>query len=558
MCEERDCSEQRAENGRRRKNGQHNKTDGRCKQDMPLRPEAAGGGEIRNNAAPGRESRDSGEPPPSGNVLLLVRVDNALDSTNGCWNNADSNIFAVLQDPAVASSPVEKKVAFLQSKNLTKEEVDLALSRAGEDPSAVAAVTAPSSSTGYQSPSPQSVYRPPPPPQGYGYPPYGQWQPPPEPPKRDWRDWFIMATVMGGVGYGMYTVAKRYITPLIAPPTPPQLEQDKENIDEQFSRAFTLIEQLSTDTAALKTAEETRTERLDTALREVENLVADLKTSSRRRDDETRRISDEVKSLKDAIPKAMEGAREGNENRLKELGTEVKSLKVLLGNRLGGAGSSSPVAGKPVGTSLPTASRPLEESTPTTPAAAAAPATANGASAIPVAQEPQPSTGAAPAASTPSTPSAGGNPLSQFNRSASIPAWQMAAANRSKTASPASPATPATNAGDSSSSTTDIPAITQGRRPHPDLVLDRARAHAPPINQTTNIAPIDIEDTTTTTVTTEIAITIATAIAILIGIATTEVIDTVATMATSIAIARDAPSGRLRHRMRLRLRLLRP
>jgi hypothetical protein len=23
------------------------------------------------------------------------------------------------------------------------------------------------------------------------------------PPKRDWRDWFIMATVMGGVGYGM-------------------------------------------------------------------------------------------------------------------------------------------------------------------------------------------------------------------------------------------------------------------------------------------------------------------------------------------------------------------
>ena len=28
------------------------------------------------------------------------------------------------------------------------------------------------------------------------------------PPKRDWRDWFIMATVMGGVGYGLYTVTK--------------------------------------------------------------------------------------------------------------------------------------------------------------------------------------------------------------------------------------------------------------------------------------------------------------------------------------------------------------
>lgn len=27
-------------------------------------------------------------------------------------------------------------------------------------------------------------------------------------PKRDWRDWFIMATVTGGVGYGLYFLAK--------------------------------------------------------------------------------------------------------------------------------------------------------------------------------------------------------------------------------------------------------------------------------------------------------------------------------------------------------------
>jgi hypothetical protein len=46
-------------------------------------------------------------------------------------------------------------------------------------------------------------------------PAYGGYQqypwpqpPPPELPKRDWRDWFIMATVMGGVGYGLYFVAK--------------------------------------------------------------------------------------------------------------------------------------------------------------------------------------------------------------------------------------------------------------------------------------------------------------------------------------------------------------
>lgn len=223
------------------------------------------------------------------------------------------------------------------------------------------------------------------------------------------------------------------------------MEQDKKDVDEEFSRAFALIEQLSTDTAALKSAEEARTERLDGTLRDVENLVADLKNASRRRDDETRRISDEVKTLKDAIPKALQGAREGNEFRLKELGTELKSLKTLLGNRLGGgAGSSSPIAGRTVGstTSLPVASRPAEE-----PAAASPPAT-NGATATATStneQEPEPT----PAA----TGQAASSPLSQLGRSASIPAWQMAAANRSKKPSQSTPSS--TDEGNTANTSTE-------------------------------------------------------------------------------------------------------
>ncbi|KAL4884696.1 peroxisomal membrane anchor protein conserved region-domain-containing protein [Aspergillus karnatakaensis] len=332
-----------------------------------------------------------------------------------------SSAVTVLQDPSVASAPIEKRISFLQSKNLTKEEIDVALARTGEDPVVAAAVA----TSGHQFAPQQAVYRPPPPPpQGYGYPPYSQWQPPPEPPKRDWRDWFIMATVMGGVSYGLYTVAKRYITPLIAPPTPPQLEQDKHNIDEQFSRAFALIEQLSTDTAALRTAEETRTEKLDATLRDVESLVADLKSASRRRDDETRRINDEVNALKDAIPRALEGAREGNENRLRELGTELKSLKTLLSNRLAGSAPPAPTATK----------------VPETPSASES-TTTNG---TPTPAQTETSSGTAQASQSPNANPT--NPLSRFSKSPSIPAWQLAAANRSK---PASPATPAST-GDSS------------------------------------------------------------------------------------------------------------
>lgn len=240
---------------------------------------------------------------------------------------------------------------------------------------------------------------------------------------------------------------QRYISPLIAPPTPPQLEKDKENIDEQFSRAFTLIEQLSVDTAALKTAEEARTERLDGALKDVESLVADLKNSSRRRDDETRRINDEVKSLKDAIPKALEGAREGNENRLKELGTELKSLKTLLGNRLGGNGASP--AGRSASSAsfssgLPTRPAPEETSAGPPPAVAAT----NGLASTASPAEQGPTQAAAP------VKPASNNPLSQLGRSAAIPAWQMAAADRSKSKPNSQSTTPAasTAGADTSSS----------------------------------------------------------------------------------------------------------
>lgn len=52
-------------------------------------------------------------------------------------STAPSNPLQVLQDPAVAASPLEKRVAFLRSKNLTQEEIDASLRRVGESPAAI-------------------------------------------------------------------------------------------------------------------------------------------------------------------------------------------------------------------------------------------------------------------------------------------------------------------------------------------------------------------------------------------------------------------------------------
>lgn len=237
----------------------------------------------------------------------------------------------VLQDPSVASAPVEQRIAFLRSKNLTQEEIDASLARVGQ----AAPQSQDTPPVQYrQSPSQQygnngGYY-------GQGYPP--QWQQPPEAPQRDWRDYFIAATVMSGVGYGIYWTAKRYIYPLVAPPTPPQLEQDKKSVDDSFEKAFALLDQLATDTQELKDAEAARKQRLDAALGEVESVISRMKQANDERELESKRIAREISEIRDQIPKAIEREKEQTENRLKDLATEMKSLKTLVGNRMQGGG----------------------------------------------------------------------------------------------------------------------------------------------------------------------------------------------------------------------------
>ncbi|KHN99045.1 Peroxisome membrane anchor protein Pex14p [Metarhizium album ARSEF 1941] len=325
-------------------------------------------------------------------------------------------------DPSVASSTVENKIQFLRSKNLTQEEINAALARTGSP--------VPAGAVPYASPagSPQQYY-----------PPYAQqaWQPPPPVPRRDWRDWFIMATVVSGVGYGLYSLSKRYVYPLIAPPTPERLEQDKKSIEEQFDKAFALVEQLAKDTEALKAAEQQRTERLDGAISELETVMSDLKSANRRREDDAQHIREEVQALKDAIPKAMENQKIVTDNRLSEINTELTSLKTLVSQRMAPSSStpatttgSSPCArssGGTLGVGRPSTS------TATTPAAATVESVAESSStptpATAAAGEP-PNKGLAQSFSRPPGLTNGGSSSTK----ASIPAWQMAAAQSASSA----------------------------------------------------------------------------------------------------------------------------
>lgn len=223
---------------------------------------------------------------------------------------------AFLSDPSVASAPIDQRIAFLHSKGLSQDEIDASLARAGQ-------------STNTQ-PAPYAYRNAPNP---YQQPPY--WAPPAVA-RRDWRDYFIMATVLGGLGYGFYWTTKRYVYPMIAPPTPPQLEQDKASIDASFEKAFVLLDQLATDTTELKNAEKSRTERLDAALAEVEGVITKMKDANEQRELEMKRAAREMLDIREQIPHAIEKERETTDAKLQELITEMKSLKTLVSNRMSG------------------------------------------------------------------------------------------------------------------------------------------------------------------------------------------------------------------------------
>lgn len=230
---------------------------------------------------------------------------------------------------------MDDRVAFLRSKHLTDEEIRAAVSRTGA-PGVMSTTThratARLSDTG-------NTYL------------HSMQKPHVPDNRRDWRDWFIMATVLGGFGYGIYTVAKvserpargangrltiekRYVFPVVAPPTTPQLENDKQAIDDSFERAFSLLEQLAKDTEALKLSEENRSKYLETTISEVEDVVGELREAGSRREEDYRRINEEVRSLRLLIPRAIDGQREATDTRIHDLSLEVQSLRALLSQRM--------------------------------------------------------------------------------------------------------------------------------------------------------------------------------------------------------------------------------
>lgn len=221
---------------------------------------------------------------------------------------------AFLKDPQVSSAALAKKIEFLESKELNPAEIQEALRRAnGSEVSASTTAT---------------VNRPPPLP-SYSHVLYAQQQPPALP-KRDWKDYFIMATASVGVTYAIYEVAKRYVLPLVLPPSPEILEASTAELEEQFKSAQALLDKLQQDNEELKKCELESTKRVEEMIAELEQTMKLVENHIFQGDKDMDIVKQQVESVRASIPKEFKEQNDIQSEALREVLDDLKTLRLTL------------------------------------------------------------------------------------------------------------------------------------------------------------------------------------------------------------------------------------
>ncbi|KAG1046080.1 hypothetical protein G6F43_011170 [Rhizopus delemar] len=244
-----------------------------------------------------------------------------------------TSAISFLSDPKVQSAPLAKKVSFLESKGMTSEEIEEAMARAnGKSPSTTTTTVSHQPGMAAQSavmPPPQVPVR----------------------PSYDWRDIFIAAVLAGGLGYGVWNLAKHLFGPWFKVPTQKELEEDKEKLDAQFQAVEDALKEIKEQTNTALTTVSSQSKKVDESLTSLETVLKDLEEAESKRDKDFTNVKNDIEALKELVPKSLERNKEAQNAVLIDLQNEMKSLKSLLVNRRptvpeqGSSASSTPTDG---------------------------------------------------------------------------------------------------------------------------------------------------------------------------------------------------------------------
>ncbi|CAG8459802.1 1985_t:CDS:2 [Scutellospora calospora] len=221
-----------------------------------------------------------------------------------------------LKDPNVQKSALQKRVAFLESKGLTSDEIEEALKRAkNEESTAVSEIIPQNDQTNVPQSGKTMIMQPPP------------------VPRMDWRDYFIAAVFIGGIGYAIVAIAKKYIVPLLRVPTADELNRDKQLLTDQFTTASDTLDTVKLDIQLVKKGIEEQSLKVRESLEKLDNMLKNIQDNEIKKEAELRNIKGDIDTIRDLIPKLLEKTKESQTQSLIELQQELKSLKSLLANR---------------------------------------------------------------------------------------------------------------------------------------------------------------------------------------------------------------------------------
>ncbi|KAJ3191721.1 peroxisomal membrane protein pex14 [Irineochytrium annulatum] len=314
-----------------------------------------------------------------------------------------------LKDPKVQQSTLAKRIAFLESKGLSPEEVEEAVNRSKSGTDAAVAGSTPQPS----SLQPVAVNQPPPIPPGapgangaygqmlppqYPYPPYPQQMMAPQPPPLGWKDYTLGAIGVAAVGYGVFELGKKYLSPFLVWPTEAKLAADQKSMEKQLDLTNSAISEAKDEAVSIGKKLDAHGEKVGTALDALKTSLQAIRESDERRDTEIKSIREDVEAMKLLVPKILEKAESSQNSVMADLQNEIKSLKNLLLNRR--------VNAFPVPAPQPTASVP-------SPVPSNAGAVGGGEDAGGMKQN--------------SANAAAGRSPSPFGKPVGIPAWQLAA-----------------------------------------------------------------------------------------------------------------------------------
>ncbi|KAI8853795.1 peroxisomal membrane anchor protein conserved region-domain-containing protein [Chytridium lagenaria] len=173
-----------------------------------------------------------------------------------------------LKDPKVQASTLAKRIAFLESKGLTAEEIEEAVNRSNADASSKpAAATSPSPAV-TASQQPYMGQQP-----MYGNPYYGQMVPPVQQNPLNWKDYTLGAIGVATVGYGLFELGKRYVAPYFVWPTEAKLAADQKKIEEQLGSATAAVKGHGKIIDKAKDAQNTAMIDLQSEVKSLKNLL---------------------------------------------------------------------------------------------------------------------------------------------------------------------------------------------------------------------------------------------------------------------------------------------